>query len=410
MAEKKQSKRKPYNREPGYVFSRKFQDGHIVCYIASEQGINVANKYVLVIENPYSRIIGDSHPSISKARQHVKRIMREGLAFGGVEIPREPTQDLKISVATVDDIMNNIGKRPKGATEGEYSEYYKKLAGYEFHFPLQGGHVVCYEAEKQKWETDDKYILLWEHEDFCCPGPCFPTAAAAVHEAELIWRGVRAADWISADYRVKKSATEQVMSAKEHFESFAGYEFHHHWKDDIYFVCLFADKQGIDAMYDYVVIVETFPQDKSCIGPSFHTPSMAQSTVEQTLRNMSNGEPIPYWMEKVFGEKKVQDNLSRIKSETIEPGEYNFIDIEVDKFSWTVRVGCFPGQDEISHTFFDEEGDSVFCVTLPERLPPHLEMTIFEYMVQIRLRGRKEGIQTGELRKQIEIQKVLGVF
>ena len=65
------SKRKPHRHLAGYVFERKFKDGHLVCYIADDAGICSEHKYVVVWERAES-IIGLSFTSERKARAFVK--------------------------------------------------------------------------------------------------------------------------------------------------------------------------------------------------------------------------------------------------------------------------------------------------------------------------------------------------
>ena len=65
------SNRKPHNHLAGYQFERKHPLGHIVCYIAAEQDIDVPGKYVVCIEGEHSAI-GPDFTSIPKAREFVK--------------------------------------------------------------------------------------------------------------------------------------------------------------------------------------------------------------------------------------------------------------------------------------------------------------------------------------------------
>ncbi|MCR9236183.1 MAG: hypothetical protein NXI17_05885 [Alphaproteobacteria bacterium] len=65
-------KRKPHNDLAGYLFERKFKNGHLACYIADEAGIDCEDKYVAVYHSPDAGHIGPSFTSLPKARAFVK--------------------------------------------------------------------------------------------------------------------------------------------------------------------------------------------------------------------------------------------------------------------------------------------------------------------------------------------------
>lgn len=103
------SKRKPFNDRAGYVASRKnaLTNIHNVIYIASEQGIDVGDKYVTVCE-AHGTMIGS--PNIPTARID----MKDASQWCGV---------CRSLLSNISDDSEDEGEYDRLPYEREYGEY-----------------------------------------------------------------------------------------------------------------------------------------------------------------------------------------------------------------------------------------------------------------------------------------------